>query len=106
MGPILSVQYKLFDASRGVKKRCQTLHRAFTALIYRCHVWHRFLTPRLASKSLYVTLRMGKDFSGKCTIYRRPLSQSLWLHHVLQVNAWQWHVQEVLKGGKETPARG
>ena len=51
-----------FDASRGVKKRCQTWHRAFTALIYRCHVWHRFLTPRLASKSLYVTLRMGKDF--------------------------------------------
>ena len=34
---------QLFDARHGIKKRCQTLYRVTLVLIYRCHVWHRFL---------------------------------------------------------------
>ena len=43
--------WQLFDARHGVKKRCLIRHRVILALIIRCHVWHRFLTPCLASKS-------------------------------------------------------
>jgi len=39
---------QLFD---GFKKRCQTWHRLLSTRSIPCHVWHRFLTPCLASKS-------------------------------------------------------
>ena len=45
---------QLFDARHGVKKRCLIRHRVILALIIRCHVWHRFLTPYLASESLQI----------------------------------------------------
>ena len=41
-------------------------HWPIRAVSTRCHVWHRFLTPCLASKSLFNPLpplyRMGRDF--------------------------------------------
>ena len=44
---------QFFDA-RYVKNRCHTWHRVILALIIRCHVCNRFLTPCLASKRRHV----------------------------------------------------
>jgi len=41
----------IFDARHGVKMRCQTWCRLVCVKRTRCHIWHRFLTPWLASKT-------------------------------------------------------
>jgi len=53
---------QLFDARHDVKKRCQLWHRVILAFIIRCHVWHLFLTPFLASKS-------------RCELYNQSLAK-------------------------------
>ena len=42
---------QLIACMKFVKKRCQTWHRLFSGRMTRCHVWDRFFTPYLASKS-------------------------------------------------------
>ena len=65
--PILSGTYELFDASRGVKKRCKTWHWAFTALFYRCHVWLCFWGDGWRQKACRSHSKWVKIFPGECT---------------------------------------
>ena len=80
---------KLFDARHGVKKRCLTWHRVILALINRCHVRHRFLTPCLASKScrtLYVqSITQFRQTRLQITIY-----VLLRAHLVIFFNSTAW----------------
>jgi len=46
---------QLFDARHGAKKWCLTWHRIINAVITRCRMRHRFLTPCLLSKSCWQT---------------------------------------------------
>jgi len=50
------------------KKRCQTWHRGFTALIYRWYVWHRIWRHGLRQKALS-TCNPFNCGGGSCGVY-------------------------------------
>ena len=69
----LSDKHKLFDARHSVKKRYQTWHRAGTALMNWCHLWHRFWRHVWCQKACMTRLDdyiMGTDFSQR--LYNEP----------------------------------
>ena len=59
-----------FDARYDGKYRRHAWHRIILALIIRCHVWHRFLTPCLESKIWQIhTQNKWPNFGKRFIVY-------------------------------------
>jgi len=66
---------QLFD---GFKKRCQTWHRLLSTRSIPCHVWHRFLTPCLASKSFQTSYLQSLAQPAQTSLQLYLLLTSIW----------------------------